>query len=77
MGNARANALIRKQKQAASKSTKERRRDAWEAMADILKEKSEILMNTQLRVRNLEENKVSLLVLYCELEIFLAQCTGY
>ena len=37
LGDARANYLIRKQKQTARKWTKERRRDAWEALAYILK----------------------------------------
>ena len=45
-------------------------------MLDILKEKSDILMNTKVRVRTLEENKVVLLVLFHELEISLAQCTA-
>ena len=39
LGHAKANYLIRKQKQTASKRTKERRRDAWVAMAEIFKEK--------------------------------------
>ena len=45
LGDARANALIRKQNQAKSKRTKDRRRDAWVAMSYILKENSDILMN--------------------------------
>ena len=61
--DARANALIRKQKQTASNRTKERRRDAYAAMSDILKENSYITMNTKGRVRTLEETKVVLLVL--------------
>ena len=44
LGDARDNALIRKQKQTAIKRTKERRRDAWTAMADILKENCDIMM---------------------------------
>ena len=42
----RANALIRKQKHTEIKRTKERRMDAWVDMSDILKENSDILMNT-------------------------------
>ena len=38
------------------------------AMSDILKEYSDILMNKKVWVRNLEENKVVLLVLYWELK---------
>ena len=46
LGYARDNALIHKQKQTASKQTKERRRDAWAVMSDIPKENNEILMTT-------------------------------
>ena len=52
--DARANASILNQKQIVSKRTKERRRDAWEAMSDIFKEKSDILMNTKFWVQTLE-----------------------
>ena len=65
--DSRANALIRKQKQTTSKRAKERRKDAWAAMADILKENSDILMNTKGRVRTMEENKVIILVLSREM----------
>ena len=68
--------MIRKQKKNLSKRTNERTRDAWTAMYDTLKEKSDILMNTKGRIRTLYENKVVLLVLYRELEIALAQCTA-
>ena len=44
-GDARANAFIRKHNQNKSKRTKERRRDVWSDMSDILKENSEIMMN--------------------------------
>ena len=47
LGDTRANDLIRKQKQTASKRTKKRRRDVWAAMSDILKGKSDIMMNTK------------------------------
>ena len=75
LGDDRDNYLIRKQKQTAIKRTKERRRDAWAVMLDILKENSDILINTQGRVLTLEENKVVLLILYRDLEIALSQCT--
>ena len=39
LGDARANVLIRNQKQTESKWTKERRRDDWAALSDIFKEK--------------------------------------
>ena len=45
-------------------------------MSDILKENTDILMNTKVRVRTLEENKVILLVLYYELEIALVKCAA-
>ena len=67
LGDARDNALIRKQKQTEIKRTKEKRRDAWTDMSYILKEKSDILMNKKGWVRTLDENKVVLLVLYREL----------
>ena len=54
--------LIRKQKNIASKRTKERRRDVWAAMEDILKENSEILINKKFRVQTLKDNKVVLIV---------------
>ena len=76
LGDARANSLIHKQKQTAIERTKERRRDAWAAMSDIFKENSDIMMNKKVRVRNLEETKVVLLVLYRELEISLTHCTA-
>ena len=76
LGDARANDLIQEQKQTASKRTKERMRDAWVVMVDMLKEYSEIMMNKKGRVRTLEENKVVLLILSCGLEIALAQCTA-
>ena len=37
LGDTRANYFIREQKHTARKRTNERRRDAWEAMSDILK----------------------------------------
>ena len=64
---ARANDLIRTQKQTVRKRVMERRRDAWEDMSDIIQENSDILMNTKVRFRTLEENKVVLLVLYREM----------
>ena len=76
LAEARYNDLIRKHKKTSRNKTKERRRDAWTAISDIIKENSDILMNTKGRVRTLEENKVVLLVLYCELEIALAQYTS-
>ena len=69
VGDSRADYLIRKQKQTASKRTKERSRDAWAAISDILKENSDIMMNKKGRVQTLDENKVVPLVLYRELEI--------
>ena len=42
MGDARSNDLIREQKHTASKRTKERMRDAWVAMVDMLKEYTDI-----------------------------------
>ena len=42
-------------------------------MSDIFKENSDILMNTKFQVRNMEENKVVVLLLYYDLEIALAQ----
>ena len=51
LGDTRASSLIRKQNQTASKWTKERRRDVWAAMEDIMKENSDIGMNTKGRVR--------------------------
>ena len=45
LGDARSNALMSKQKHNTSKQTKERRRDIWAAMSDILKENSDTLMN--------------------------------
>ena len=57
-----AHDLIRKKKNIASKRTKERRRDVWEAMEDILKENSEILMNKKVWVQTLKDNKVVLIV---------------
>ena len=54
LGDARNDYLIRKQKHPASKRIKEKRRDAWEAMSDIFKEKSDILMNTKFWVQTLE-----------------------
>ena len=44
-------------------------------MSDILKGKSDIMINTKGWVQTLDENKVVVLVLYRELEIALAQCT--
>ena len=76
LGDARANDLILKQKQTTSKRTKERRRDAWEAIPDIIKENSDILIITKGWVRTLEENKVVLLVLHRDLEIALEKCTA-
>ena len=76
LGDSRANALVRKQKHTASKRTKERRRDAWAAMSDILKENSDTMINTKGQVRTLEENIFILLVLCRELEIASAQCTA-
>ena len=67
LGDARANALICKHKQTASKRTKERRGDVWAYMSDILKENSSIMMSTKGQVRTLEENKAVLLVLYRDL----------
>ena len=70
------NYLIRKQNQTVRKRTKESSRDAWAAMSDNLKENSDILMNTKIQVQTLEENKIVLLVPYCDLEIALAHCTA-
>ena len=75
MVDARANALIRKQKQTASNRTKEIRRYAWADISDIIKGNSDIIMNKKGRVRTLVDNKVIILVLYCDLEITLLQCT--
>ena len=61
--DASANALLLKQKQTAINPNKERRRDSWVAMADILKENSDIMVNTKVRVRTLKENKVVLLII--------------
>ena len=76
LGDSRADCFIRKQKQTASKRTKERMRDAWVLMVDMLKEYSEIMMNKKGRVRTLEENKVVFLVIYHDLQIDLEQCTA-
>ena len=57
-----AHDLIRKQKNIASKRTKERRRGVWAAMEDILKENSEIMMNKKIWVQTLKDNKVVLIV---------------
>ena len=54
LGDDRSDALILKQKQTVSKWTKEKNRDAWAAMEDIMKENSDIMMNTKGRFRNLE-----------------------
>ena len=70
-GDTRATGLIREHKHTESKWTKERRTDSWADMADIIKEYSDIMVNTKCQVRTLEENKVVLLVLSCELEITL------
>ena len=75
LGDARANPFICKHKQTASKWTKERRKDDWVATSDILKENSDIMMNTKGWVWTLEENKAVLQVLYRDLETALAQCT--
>ena len=69
--HARDNDLICKHNHTESKWTKERRTDSWADMADIIKEYSDIMVNTKCQVRTLEENKVVLLVLSCELEITL------
>ena len=73
---ARSNALIPKHMHTTSNHTKERRRDAWAAMSDIVKENSDIMMNTKVRVQTLEGNKVFLILLYHDLEIALEQCTS-
>ena len=57
-----AHDLIRKQKNIASKRTKERRRGVWAAMEDILKENSEILINKTFQVQTLKDNKLVLIV---------------
>ena len=76
LGDSIANDLICKYKKTASKRTNERSRDSWAAMSYILKENSDILINTKVWVRTLEENKVLLLVLYHHMRITLAQCTA-
>ena len=42
--DARANSLMRKQKQTSGKLTKERNKGAWAAMTYILKENSDIMI---------------------------------
>ena len=74
--HARDNDLICKHNHTESKWTKERRRDAWASMPDIIKEKSDILMNKKGQVWTLEDHKNSLLVIYRKLEIALTQCTA-
>ena len=69
--DARVNALINKNKHNARKQTEERKRYAWAAMPDVMKENSDILMKKKGQVQTLEDTKTFLLVLYRELEIAL------